>query len=109
MDISFSEKEGCTVCAVQGRIDTVTAPDFEKKMQERITRGANRFVVDLSKLEYISSAGLRSILVAGKSSKATGGELCCCSLQGVVKKVFEVSGFTSLFPIFDSLDEALKK
>jgi anti-sigma B factor antagonist len=105
MDVSFTEKDDWTIVTVEGRMDTVSAPDFESKVQERIAEGAKRVVIDLSKLEYISSAGLRSILVAGKRSAATGGQLCCCGLQGVVKKVFEISGFTSLFTIHDSLED----
>lgn len=107
MDISFAEKDDWTIVTVEGRMDTVSAPDFESKLRERIAEGAKRLVVDLSGLEYISSAGLRCILVAGKSAKATGGQLCCCGLQGVVKKVFDVSGFTTLFPVYDSLEDIL--
>jgi anti-sigma B factor antagonist len=109
MDITFAEKDDWTIVTVEGRMDTVSAPDFESKVQERIAEGAKRLVVDLSRLEYISSAGLRCILVAGKSSTATGGRLCCCGLQGVVKKVFDVSGFTSLFPVYDSLEDVFSQ
>jgi anti-sigma B factor antagonist len=107
MEISIAEKDDWTIVTVEGRMDTVSAPDFEGKIQERIAEGAKRLVVDLSRLEYISSAGLRCILVAGKSATGTGGRLCCCGLQGVVKKVFDVSGFTTLFPVYDSLEDAL--
>jgi anti-sigma B factor antagonist len=107
MDISFAEKDDWTIVCVGGRMDTVSAPEFESKIQERIARGVKRLVVDLSGLEYISSAGLRCILVAGKGASATGGQLCCCGLKGVVKKVFDVSGFTTLFPVYDSLEDAL--
>ena len=108
MDINFATKDDWTIVTVEGRLDTISAPDFESRVQDRIAEGEIRFVIDLSKLEYISSAGLRSILIAGKSTAATGGQLCCCGLHGVVKKVFEVSGFTSLFPIHNSLDDVLK-
>ncbi len=105
MDIDFAEKDDWTIVTVEGRMDTVSAPDFESKIQERIAEGETRLVVDLSRLDYISSAGLRCILVAGKSAAATGGQLCCCGLQGVVKKVFDVSGFTTLFPVHNSLED----
>jgi len=108
MDINFATRDDWTIVTVEGRLDTISAPDFESRVQDRIADGETRFVIDLSKLEYISSAGLRSILVAGKITAATGGQLCCCGLHGVVQKVFEVSGFTSLFPIHNSLDDVLK-
>jgi anti-sigma B factor antagonist len=107
MDIRFSEEDDWTIVTVEGRMDTVSAPEFESKIQERIAEGVKRLVVDLSGLEYISSAGLRSILVAGKGASAAGGQLCCCGLKGVVKKVFDISGFTTLFPVYDSLEDAL--
>jgi anti-anti-sigma factor len=109
MDINFATRDDWTIVTVEGRLDTISAPDFESKVQDRIAEGETRFVIDLSKLEYISSAGLRSILVAGKSTAATGGQLCCCGLHGVVKKVFEVSGFTSLFPIHSTLEDILSR
>ncbi|MBI5247944.1 MAG: STAS domain-containing protein [Desulfomonile tiedjei] len=109
MDVNFSKQGDWTIIAVEGRMDTVSAPEFEKMVQERILQGSNRLIVDFSKLDYISSAGLRSILVAGKNSKAKGGELACCGLQGVVKKVFDVSGFHKLLPIFDSKEDVLNR
>lgn len=109
MDVSFSKQGDWMIVELEGRMDTVSAPEFEKKIQERIQEGTSRFVVDFSKLDYISSAGLRSILIAGKSSKAKGGDLTCCGLKGVVKKVFDVSGFIKILPIFDSLEDALNR
>lgn len=109
MDVSFSQQGNWVIVEVEGRMDTVSAPEFEKKIQERILEGASRFVVDFSKLDYISSAGLRSILIAGKNSKARGGELTCCGLKGVVKKVFDVSGFCRLLPTCDSVEDALNR
>jgi anti-anti-sigma factor len=109
MDVNFSKQGDWVIVEVEGRMDTVSAPEFEKKIQERILDGATRFVVDFSKLDYISSAGLRSILIACKSSKAKGGELACCGLKGVVKKVFDVSGLCRLLPTCDSVEDALNR
>jgi anti-anti-sigma factor len=109
MDITFTKQSDWMIVSVQGRMDTVSAPQFEKIVQERISEGSLRLVVDFTKLDYISSAGLRSILIAGKNSKAMGGELACCGLQGVVKKVFDVSGFHKLLPVFDSIEDVLKR
>ncbi|MBI5568556.1 MAG: STAS domain-containing protein [Desulfomonile tiedjei] len=109
MEISFAKRGEWTVVTVQGRIDTISAPDFEKSMREQMTQGSNRFLVDLAKCDYISSAGLRCILAAGKNAKASGGELACCGLSGMVKQVFDISGFRSLLRIFDSPDDAAKE
>jgi anti-anti-sigma factor len=109
MNIQFVNEGDWTVIGLEGRMDAVTAPEFEKLILEQIRKGSVKLILDFSKLEYISSAGLRTVLVTGKSSRARGGDVACCGLQGVVKQVFEISGFQKLIPIFDCLNDALQK
>ncbi len=109
MDINFIKQGDWMIVSVEGRMDTVSAPEFDKIVQQRILEGSSRLIVDFSKLDYISSAGLRSILLAGKTSKAKGGELACCGLKGVVKKVFDISGFHKLLPVFDATEDVLNR
>jgi len=105
--INLSKSADKAIVAVEGRLDTVSAPDFEHEVKHLISQGENRFVLDLSDLEYVSSAGLRCILVLAKEAKSQGGGISCCRLQGLVKQVFDVSGFSSMIPVFDSLEGAL--
>jgi anti-sigma B factor antagonist len=101
-------KEGAfLVLAASGRMDTLTASEFEAKCGECMAAGEKRLVVDLSALEYISSAGLRSILAVAKKLKAAGGDIAFCALSGIVAEVFAVSGFTKLMPVFATRQEAL--
>ena len=72
-----------------------------------IDSGQIRFIIDLNELDYISSAGLRSILVASKQLKAKSGRLSLCALKGSVKDVFDISGLTLLIPIYESLKAAI--
>ncbi len=109
MKIDMQKETGALVIRASGRIDTVSAPDFEKRMTEEIGKGECRFVIDFSDLEYISSAGLRSLLFAAKQLKGKGGSLLLCGLKGMVKEVFDLSGFTALFSVSESLEEAQKK
>lgn len=109
MQVSLSKAGDYSVVTIEGRIDTVSAPEFEKSLEGWIREGQTRFLLDLSKLEYISSAGLRSVLIAGKTARANGGRVCCCGLTGLVKQVFDVSGFSALIPVFDSVDAALEE
>ncbi len=103
-------KEGAfLVLAVSGRMDTLTAPQFEARCQTCLEAGSTRLVVDLGGLEYISSAGLRSILAAAKKLKAAGGDLAFCSLSGIVAEVFAVSGFNKLLPVFADRAQALAR
>jgi anti-anti-sigma factor len=88
-------------------MDTVSAPDFEKQIDAWIAQGETRFVVDMTKLDYISSAGLRSLMLAARNATCRGGRLCCCALQGVVKKVFDISGFAKLLPVYESVQDAV--
>jgi anti-anti-sigma factor len=108
VQVEVRRDQDLLIVTVDGRIDTVSAPDFQQKMEEALDQGEKKIVMDLERLEYISSAGLRSILFTAKKAKAAGGTVACCSLQTMVKKVFEVSGFASMIPVFGSLDEAVK-
>jgi len=107
VNISISKQGDLAMISVQGRIDTVSAPELEKRLVEQISLGDARLVVDFGGVDYISSAGLRSLMVAAKKADAGGGKLSCCSLTGVVKKVFEVSGFAKIFPVYESMEDAV--
>ena len=109
MEIITRKDNERMVVSVMGKMDAVTAPEFETNMKEWISQGMHRFVIDLGKLEYISSGGLRSILVAARILKSCKGKMVISSINGVVKNVFEISGFTSLFEVYDSVENALQK
>jgi len=109
MEVSKKAENGAQVVAVNGRVDAVTAPELEIELNGCIDGGANTIVIDLSALEYISSAGLRVILAIAKKLKTSGGDILLTGLGGAVKEVFEISGFYSIFKVFDSAEEALKQ
>ena len=98
--------KGC-VLKVAGRMDAASVAGFDAEFNKQIAEGVKVFVLDLADLEYISSAGLRSILAAGKKTKIQQGKIVLCSLKAMVREVFEISGFSSLFSIFDSRDAAV--
>ncbi|MFP4168364.1 MAG: STAS domain-containing protein [Desulfonatronovibrionaceae bacterium] len=107
MEFTTEQQSDKTILKASGRMDATTSSEFEKKCTELINKGSLHIIVDLSGLEYISSAGLRSILAVGKKLKADGGSFAFCNLRGMVKEVFDISGFGSLFPIHDTLESAL--
>lgn len=107
MELSTEKKNTTLVVTVTGRLDAVTAPDFESRCGALVDNGDTALLVDLSGLEYISSAGLRSILATAKKLKALGGSLAFCCLSGMVQEVFSVSGFSSMFPVHATVDEGL--
>jgi len=107
MELNGRKQDNSFIVEVNGRMDAVTAPAFEKSCQEWIQQGETRLLVDLKGLEYMSSAGLRSILIVGKKLKTAGGGLSFCSLTPNVAHVFSISNFASMFQVHDSLEQAL--
>ena len=107
MNISTREEGSATIVEFEGNLDTNTAPDAQDKLNEVLAGGANRVLVDFSELDYISSAGLRVLLVTAKRMTATGGNLHICALNETVNEVFEISGFSMIFNVFDNESEAL--
>lgn len=106
MNIISEKKENGVLFTVHGRLDVMTATDFEKECQQAIDDGVKKLVIDLAGLEYISSAGLRGILSSAKKIKAVGGAIQFCGLAGMVEEVFVVSGLGSIFTVTATADEA---
>jgi anti-anti-sigma factor len=78
-----------------GRLDNTTAAAFEAAVKSATGAGATRLLIDFSEVPYISSGGLRVILVAAKTLAAKGGRLALCSLNPRVAEIIEMSGFAS--------------
>ncbi len=108
MQISVKTTKEVKVLAFEGRMDTQTSPDAQQQLTRLIEEGETKILVNLEKLDYISSAGLRVLLVVAKQLKTTDGELRICSLNEVVKEVFDISGFDMILPISASESEALE-
>lgn len=91
-----------------GRLDTDSAADFELTVQDLLAADAKHFVIDLSKIGYVSSAGLRVLLMLAKGLERKG-TLRLAGLNAQIKQVFDIAGFTKLFIIHPDLDAALDK
>jgi anti-anti-sigma factor len=98
MEISEDRKADPVVLALSGKLDATTAKTFEKKLLSQIESGDRRFVINLAQLEHISSSGLRVFLIAAKRLNSANGKILLCSLQGPVREVFDIAGFSSIFP-----------
>ncbi len=108
MEIIQAKKDNFVILKLEGRLDTNTASALEERLMGIINNDENKIIVDLEQLDFISSSGLRVLLMAGKKIKTVNGKLGLCALQDHVKEVFDVAGFTMLFAIFQSQDEAVK-
>lgn len=107
MEITQNSVNGRLVVSLGGQIDSTAAAEFEEQIVALIASGNNNLVVDFANVKFVSSAGLRVLLLAAKKVKPYGGKIILCNLSDDVKEVFEISGFSSLFSIYPSLDEAL--
>ena len=97
------------VVHVNGRLDADTAQEFTSFLAECADAGSARIVLNCEHLVYISSAGLRGVLNLAKRLTADKGLLHFCSLSGMVKEVFDISGFSDMFVIKDNVDVACQE
>ena len=107
LKITNTKQDDICVIAVGGRLDGTGAPEVESHCRARIADGDKRQLLDLSEVEYISSAGLRSLLVVVKQIKAAGGVLVLCGLTPMVREVMEISGFDKILNLAADCDAAL--
>lgn len=96
MDISRKTDGGRTVISVTGRVDTTTAPELDAGLK---LEGSETVTLDLSGVPYMSSAGLRCLLVAQKKVMAGGGSLTIAGLQPAVREVLDITGFSSILTL----------
>lgn len=107
MKVDPYREKGFLVLKVEGRLDIAAAAEFERSCAAVIEQGQQKIILDFSQLEYISSAGLRSILAIATRLKSDGGSLALCALTGLVREVFELSGFDNFLPVYEGVEQAL--
>ena len=93
---------------LSGQLDNSTAQAFEDHCRQSIAPDDQALMLDLSRLDYVSSAGLRSILTILKKVKPQGGKVIICGAKGTAKEIFDISGFSSMFPMVNTLEDAAK-
>lgn len=97
-----------SVLKIKGRIDTVHSGDLEKEVNQLFDSGEKHLIFNCDGMNYISSSGLRVFLVAQKKAKAINGKLHLCNMQPAIQEIFRISGFSNLFKIFTTQDEAIE-
>jgi anti-anti-sigma factor len=109
MDIHIKKDGEVTVFSISGRLDTTTSPELEKEIGARVDKGEITLAMDMTGLDYISSAGLRVILAAAKKLRSRNGKIFLSGLKPPVMEVFKISGFDAIIPIFDTVEAAKEK
>jgi anti-anti-sigma factor len=107
MEISTKKENQALILSLKGRLDAVTSPEFETASFSAVDKGDVTILIEMSDIDYISSAGLRSILALMKKLKALQGRLILFAMQAQVKEVFSISGFSSIIEIVDTEQAAL--
>ena len=95
MEIRKTANGNMLVLKVSGRLETMTAPQLDAEVQS-LPEGVSELVMEISDLEYVSSAGLRVFLVAHKKMKSRGGAMKISGANASVKKVFDITGFSPI-------------
>ena len=108
MDISTSSFKHCDLLKLKGRIDSATAPQLEQAIQALTDQSRFRIILDLKGLEFMSSAGLRVLVNTQKTCKRYNrGEVVLATVPANIFAALDLSGFTSLFQIFDDVTNAV--
>lgn len=97
-----------SVLKIKGRIDTIHSSALEDEVNQLFDSGEKNLIFNCSGMNYISSSGLRVFLVAQKKAKAINGKLFLSNMQPAIQEIFRISGFSNLFRIFDTQEEALQ-
>lgn len=107
-EIQTVNRDGIVIINLKGRIDATNSGQLYDKVMEEIKDGCNKMIIDFSEVNYISSAGLRVLIVAIKSLTKNSGTFGICSINENVMKIFEISGLANLIIIHDDLETALR-
>lgn len=107
MSLSSEKIDTVLVANVAGQINSSNAAALETQLLNLVGQGEHVWVLDLAQLDYISSAGLRVVLILAKRIKENSGRLVLCALQPQVLEVFDISGFLALLTVADNRDAAI--
>ena len=107
MDILMKQFDQTTVVSIAGSVDALTAPEVTNYLSKQVADGLQHLVLDLSGVDFMSSAGLRAILSILKESRQQGGDLRVAAAQPGVDRILKMSGFTTILKAFPSVNEAV--
>ncbi|MEI6577313.1 MAG: STAS domain-containing protein [Bacteroidota bacterium] len=107
MELKESKQGNVLVLELVGRLDTSNYAEAEKKIVALLNAGEKYCLIDCSKLDYISSSGLRVLLVTLKKLGQSNGKLVLCCLNDSIAEIFEIAGFNNIFTVEPSLEAGL--
>jgi anti-sigma B factor antagonist len=109
LEIFETSSDGPVVLHITGRVNSVNAPKLRERLTALLEQGCRAIVVDLSRLDHMTSAGFRSLLVGEQQARKAGGIMLIYGLQGLTLELFEIGGFLEMFNVVASPEEALRQ
>ena len=107
MPINAERADGTVIARADGRVDSSNSREFHSELEAVVTDSDTALVLDFEEVAYISSAGMRVILLTAKSLQKSGLKFVLCSMNDSIREVFKISGFDKIIDIHDSRGEAL--
>ena len=108
LELSDHKRDEVRVVSLDGKLEVLSSKTLLERLNTLIDGGERRVLLECSRLEYISSSGLRVVLMAAQRLEQLGGKLVLAGLSGPIRRIFNVAGFTSILTICDSLEAALE-
>ena len=108
MELTEEKLGAITMIGIAGRLDTTNYGILETRLMNMIEGGEKKIILDCSKMDYISSSGLRIFLMALKKIKLAGGGFILFGLQETIREIFEIAGFNTIFKICATREEAME-
>ncbi len=108
MEVSTERQDSVLSVRVVGRIDGTNVREFEESVRGAIEQTDRAVILDFKAITYISSAGLRALLLTAKAMRTQNSEFSLCSVSDEIREIFEISGFDRIITIHDTKEAALK-
>jgi anti-sigma B factor antagonist len=109
MNITERDENGVAVFVLDGRVDSIGAAEMDEVLQAAVSEGRTKMILDMSKVQYINSAGLRTLADILTQNRASNGDLLLVALSPKVERVFKIIGFDKFFDVYDSVEAAVTK
>jgi anti-anti-sigma factor len=106
MDLTAQQIDQTTIVSIRGSVDALTADDLTSFLETQLRNNQKQLVIDLSRVDFVSSSGLRSILIVLKQSRQEKGDLRLAAAQPGVENVLEMAGFTRILKTYATVEEA---
>jgi anti-sigma B factor antagonist len=107
LGLDVQERDGFAVLAVSGEVDVATVPRLREQLHGLVAQGSNQIIVNLDAVDFLDSTGLGVLVGALKRVRSNDGDLYLVCTQPRIRKVFEVTGLTKVFQLFDTVDDAV--